>query len=242
MTQRLCFNKSILDPETGVSAISWNQFKQLLGVLEYGCTTRVMLLMLAYTGCRVSELEKFLVSDFVGNTVWWRPGKNQKGKRKETLPDCYLEELKFYRASHKVYGDKLFGAKASTFRTKFCRWRQQAGGEWLEKESIESNLGSNVPYKLKLKGFRKTFQTVLFKYYYEKYNDHNIALGFVSKRMRHSTVDMTLRHYIDNYEKIGVVEWVENFYCEKPSYECQTRLGEFEQYANPLEKRNRSHE
>ena len=222
------YTHSILDPEFDVQAISYQDFKKLFLHLPYGSVVRVMLLMLAFTGCRVSELGTMLASDVCDNCVFWRPGKNQKGRRKETLPCCFVQELLFYRASHKVDA-RLFGLTGNTFRRKFNMLRREVGGVWMEKtdKPVKNSAFPNMQFRLQLKGFRKTFQTVLFKYYLEKYGDAAVALEFVSKRMRHSCTHMTAYHYIENYEVIDVVSWVEQFFCQKPRLEHQSRLEEF---------------
>lgn len=218
----------ILDPEWIVTAIHWVDFKYLLERLPYGHPVRVMTLMLAYTGCRVSELSKMSISHFKGNSISWKPGKNQVGMRRELLPDSFIAELVFYRKANKTNSEQLFSFNHVTFRTYFNRLRKQIGGRWLDysEEALHVDPDRKM-YLLQLKGFRKTFQTVLFKYYMEKYNDAGVALEMVSKRMRHSSEQMTAYHYIENYKAIDVDSWVSAFFVRKPFLTAQSVLGEY---------------
>lgn len=232
---KLMWDKSILDPEWQVSAITWKDFSYLLSFLKYGSVERVMLLMLAYTGCRISELSIMETRDLNDLVISWRLGKNQVGRRKESLPESFVQELKFYRANNLTDSTRLFGVSHVTFRTRFNRLRKTVGGIWAEHSEDDLRADkTKKPYLLRLKGFRKTFQTVLFKYYIEKYGDAAVALEFVSRRMKHSSTHMTAYHYIENYEVINVVQWIECFFCEKPRLEYQARLEEYQKSTREL--------
>jgi len=52
--------------------------------------------MLALTGCRLAELNTMREEHLRGNIIFWQPGKNQKGWRREALPEWYLRELREY--------------------------------------------------------------------------------------------------------------------------------------------------
>lgn len=218
----------ILDPEVSLQAICYSDFKTLISSLGYATPVRVMLLMLAYTGCRVAELERMRYTDLVGNTIYWRPGKNQKGHRKETLPQSYINELNVYRADYPVAQGLVFGMRADVFRRHFNCLRKDVGGRWVLKTSEELNGPSrNKNYVLQLKGLRKTFQTILFRYYSQKYGDSMVALGMVAKRMRHAAKETTLHHYIEAHDKIEADRWEECFFSRKPSYEAQRKMWEY---------------
>lgn len=218
----------ILDLDLQALCVTWSEFKELLLKIPYGHPVRVMVLMLAYTGCRVSELDNMFMSNLSERTIRWRCGKNQKGSREETLPRTYFEELIHYRAHYRTDDQRVFGFSHITFSRRFNMARATIGGSWVEKGRGCTNGTKAYPhYRLQLRYFRKTFQTICFKHYYEKYNDASVALEWVSKRMRHSSEHLTAYHYIQNLDHLRVTEWLALFFNEKPSYEAQRRLTEF---------------
>lgn len=220
-------HESIIDPDFGVSCVPYDAFKELLPALPYGSVLRVMTLMLAYTGMRESELDKCYVNNLCGNTFYWCLGKNQTNKRprKEVLPECYVQELAYYRQTNRVSQDKLFGVSAETYRRYFNKHREIVGGAWKEKERLPTRREN---YVLLIKSFRKNFQTIIFAYYYQKYGDAGVALEFTAKRMRHSSKNITAYHYIENFEKVQVEKWLEHFFCYKPRSESQRLLLDYE--------------
>lgn len=224
----LNLGECILNPEWEVTAIRYKDFYDLLVNLPYGSAVRVMTLMLFYTGCRVIELNKMYLSNLSGNTIYWHPGKNQKGFRKETLPEKFITELKYYRSVERCNSTQLFGINHISYRTLFNKLRPDIGGAWMVKEGKISCDPSKTAWKLQLKGARKTFQTILFKYFMDKYQDAGVAMEMISKRMRHSSRHMTAYHYIENYEVLDVDRWIDEFFCDKPRLESQTRLMEWD--------------
>lgn len=182
--------------------------------------------MLALTGCRLSELNGMRISNIQGNIIYWRLGKNQKGWRKEALPDWYLKELQEYINTHRLKRDHLFGPSATSIRRYFNRdIRPYLGEEWQEKIS-HPGYTIDERYILQLKSFRKSFGTTIFWREYQKWEDAGVALEFTSKRMCHSTTHMTAFHYLRNFETTEVELW-DQFLSAKPVILEQRRVTDF---------------
>ncbi|MGV8169233.1 MAG: hypothetical protein ACP5N3_04220 [Candidatus Nanoarchaeia archaeon] len=185
-------------------AIPVREIHRVLEILPYASTSRVMFEMLAFTGCRLAELDNMRWSLLKEEWLYWKLGKNQTSYRKVKLPSQYIQELRDYRESHKVVADVLFGLTSDSFRRHFNRYtRGLIGDEWLLKSEFLKN-GFFVPeYKLQLKGLRKTYQTLLFKKELEKWDNPEVALQFTCKEMRHSSERITAYHYLVNFDSIG---------------------------------------
>lgn len=65
-----------------------------------------------------------------------------------------------------------------------------------------------MEYRYSWSGFRKTFQTLVFAYYWKKYQDSGVALEMVSKRMKHSSKGITAKHYIENVDSIQANQYL----------------------------------
>lgn len=79
------------------------------------------------------------------------------------------------------------------------------GYEWnLKRVILAKNNTFFKPYIYQLKGLRKNFQTLKFFQGYKKWNDAYIALECISKDMKHSTKNMTFRHYIENNDTLEI--------------------------------------
>lgn len=222
MSQRQTF---VYEPE--LIAITYEQFSQALARLEYGTTTRVGLQLLAATGCRISELDHFSPSHLLDGVLYWRPGKNQKGMRREQLPPALITELVEHRRRYRCSSEQLLNVSGTTFVRYFDRdARPVIGGAWSERGEIYLNgKGWAEGWRLHLKGFRKTFQTILFNYFYEKYGEPMIAAEWVAKRMKHTNPSITVKHYISDHERIGVGRWVA--WMETGSAPIQTKVLDF---------------
>lgn len=59
-------------------------------------------------------------------------------------------------------------------------------------------------YRYQLKGLRKNFQTLMFAEELAEWDDPQIALLKVSKRMKHSAEHITFHHYIEDMEALGL--------------------------------------
>lgn len=173
--------------------------------MPYASSNRVMFTMLFLTGCRLTCLDRMRLRNLHGEHLYWRPGKNQKGWRKERLPIEYLEELRAYRETHRVDQDRLFGIASETFRREFNRAsRPTLGPAWRRKRPVMRNERLDLEYVYQLKGLRKDFQTLDFKRNYDELCDAGLAIEMTSKRMRHSSTKITARHYIENFDALGV--------------------------------------
>ena len=184
--------------------IPFHLVDDMLAKMPYASMISVALKLLCYTGCRISELQNMKVSNIHENWIYWGCGKNQLGEtRKEYLPNYLLKEIQEYRKKHKVTSDGIICIKGKTLSRKFNdEYRPMLGKEWLEKTQDFTNKRCRMQYKYQLKGFRKNFATLLFIYYWRKYQDAGVGVEMTSKRMRHSCREITAYHYIETANQI----------------------------------------
>lgn len=215
------------EPGTMTSAIPYQAFRDLFNFLPRAHPVRVMVCMLALTGCRLRELDLMVTDGLVGNVLYWRLGKNQTGWRSEALPEWYLAELAEYHARHRTLLGRLFGPEAYTLRRYFNRdVRPYLSREWQAKARRPGFLGED-PYVLQLKGFRKSFGTTIFWREYQHWRDAGVALEFTSKRLKHSTTHMTAYHYLQHFGATQVELW-DQFLDARAVLEAQRRLADYE--------------
>lgn len=185
-------------------AVPFDRVLEAMGIMQYASDTRVMFQMLFLTGCRISELDNMQLSKLYGDVLYWHLGKNQRGFRKIRLPAYFIKELKEYRNTHRIYGDKLFGIEAHTFRMYFAHFIRPKLPNWQEKR-FKDRCGVLVPeYIYQLKGLRKDFQTLEFAKQLDKWKDASVALEFTSKGMKHSSTRITAKHYIENFDSLNI--------------------------------------
>ncbi len=210
-------------------AIPFEKVREAIDFMGYGSPERVMFEMLILTGCRITELDRMVISKIYGSILYWGLGKNQKSFRKEALTVSYLKELKYYRDHHRVYGNKIFGIHSHTFRRYFNRdVRPNLSKEWQEKTLFQKK-GALVPeYVYQLKGLRKNFQTLEFKKELEKWKDSGVALEFTSKKMKHSSKHITAYHYLVNFDTLGINNLSELEPSDLLKKTRQTRLMDFQ--------------
>lgn len=189
-------------------AIPFDNIQEVLDFLPRADPVRVMFKMAFLTGCRLAELNRMKTGMIQDGYIYWQLGKNQNGFRKEKLPADFLLELIEYRNTSKTYQSKLFHLSHDTMRRYFNRdVRPHLSHSWKEKR-LRPRAGKLVPeHILQLNGLRKTFQTYLFYHYYKKNNDAGVALELTSKRMKHSSKQMTAYHYIQNFEALNIEEY-----------------------------------
>jgi integrase len=207
-------------------AVPYSRFRELFHYLPRADPVRVMVLMLALTGCRLSELNRMTTDGLTGNVLYWRLGKNQQGWRSEPLPAWYISELAEYRATHRSALGRLFGPSAYTLRRYFNRdVRPWLSAPWQRKRAHPGYVGEE-PYELQLKGFRKSFGTTVFWREYQHWRDAGVALEFASKRLKHSTTHMTAYHYLQHFEHVEVELW-DQFLDAEAAPEAQRRLADY---------------
>jgi len=187
--------------------IPFNQVLEASRIIPYASDVSVMFKMLFLTGCRITELNSMKKSKLIGNVVYWPLGKNQRTWRKEILPDFYIKELMEYRATHRVYQDRLFGISHFTFKRYFNRdIRPLLPPEWHKKDLRINGKMCKWEYKYNLRGMRKSYQTLIFKQELDKWKDSHVAVLFTSKRMRHSSTHITAYHYLCNFDELKIAE------------------------------------
>lgn len=162
------------------------------------------------TGCRGKELDHTDPNKQSNGSIFWRLGKNQtKHFRKEHISEKWWAEYDFYRHKQGVPTKKLFHICNNTLQRYFNRdLRPILSAAWNEKIPVMRKNEICLEYRYQWSGFRKTFQTLLFAYYWTKYDDANIAMEMVSKRMKHSSTGMTVKHYIDDCDAINAKAYI----------------------------------
>jgi integrase len=195
-----------------ITAVPFPLIIEAVNYLPYGNPIRVSLELLFLTGCRLSELPRMRFNgtdSFIkGQWLYWRVGKNQRGQwRKEWLSEAYLKELLYYRQTHRVRDDYLIGIGWTTLRRYFNRdVRPNLSLRWREM-SLTPTRNKINNYKFMLKGIRKSFATLAFANEYLKWKDPTAALHFVSKKLCHSTIDITMHHYLNEFEALNMLEY-----------------------------------
>jgi integrase len=222
-------------------AIPYEEIIAATNNMTYGSIERVMFEALFLTGCRPSELDKFRTKGedcfLKGNWLYWKPGKNQKGWRKEYLPNYYLKELSYYKATNRVYLDFFFAAKEISFRAYFNKKiRPYLSESWQTRRM--TNVKWFKGYNLQLRGLRKSFITLIYANQLEKWKDPTIALDLTSKRLKHSTKNLTLNHYIKEFEHLNIDKWKESNPSEILALAGQRQLKNFEPNTKELNNQN----
>lgn len=181
--------------------------------MPWGSITRCMFEMAGIVGARISELDDMRYNDqkrcFVaGNYLYWRPGKGQRGWRKEYLPNYYLSELAYMRANNRMLGDRLFPVSSETFASYFNKKvRPLLGSAWNQKTLRAGRYGGKG-YLLELKNLRKTWATHTIFLENKKWDDWHTSIEIVSsQRMKHSKTFITVTFYLKNFSQINMVKW-----------------------------------
>lgn len=194
--------------DNGAQPIPYEDIIQAVKNMEYASEIRIMFEMKFLTGCRSKALDEMEYERIIGTTIYFRPGKNQKGWCSEELPQWYIEELKEYRLKHPMKKGKLFHIKSETMTHYFNRdIRPRLKGRWQEVRPIPVKGGFEYVYSLTLSGLRKSHKTLDFYKLYKEIGDASIAAELASKKFKHNTTRMTLHHYISLFNKEYLDHW-----------------------------------
>jgi hypothetical protein len=221
-------------------AIPYEKIIEVVEFLPYADTVRVMFMFSFLTGCRPSELDRMQYrgkdSFISGSHIYWRCGKNQKGQwRKEYLPEWFLRELLYYRQTHRVSDNSLFGINCGTYRRMFnVNVRPLLSKEWQIKENTPNRAGMRE-YLLQLKGTRKSFCILVFAQEMIKWKDDaTAALSFASARLKHSTTGVTVNHYLSSYRDLNINKWKGYTAGEILSLATQKHIEEYDPVMNMM--------
>lgn len=195
-----------------VKAIPFCEVKRLIEFLEYASAVRVMVSIAALTGCRMSELDCMTRNSIVASDrvyLVWRPGKGQKGQRKEALPRWFLPELDLYLKTHALIAKggseaPLFNFNHHSLRRYINQFvRPKVGGAWLTKTMNTRGSMNGSEYLYQLKHLRHNFATLDFARNIERWGK-DVAIEFTAKRLRHSSYKMTVGYYIESFEALRI--------------------------------------
>lgn len=190
-------------------AVPFDKINEARNFMTYSSVERVMFEMLIITGCRVSTLEKFKISQLYGEIMYFKEAKTNK-TRKTKLPQWFIDEIKKYREKNRCYEDKIFSINAKTFNRYFNRdIRPHLSKDWQRKRPILCGSANKCKYEyiLQLKGIRKSYATLEFNKQMRVWNDANIAAEFTAKKLRHSTKKITCMHYLQHYEGLNIPKY-----------------------------------
>lgn len=192
------------------------------------------------SGARLSEVKKMHLKARFGNFQAWKLGKNQTGMmRQEYFPDSLWTKILRGMDKDKHSSDLICDLEGKTILRYFNRdIRPHLSLEWRQKVRVLRNKGGSLSvgyeYKYQLKGFRKTFATLMFAYFWKKYGSADIALEKVSKRMKHNSKWMTMNHYVDMCRQIDAMKYCDQLPFEHLSGETQSNIADFMHLPNHL--------
>jgi integrase len=205
-------------------AVPFDEVRRLIEYFPYGTKYRVAIELIALTGCRLCEIERIGLRNFRGSVLVWKPGKNQKGYRKESLPKWFMDELDFYLRKNPHSYETLFPFNGDSLSRYVNKIRKHLGGGWnIRKERDDL---TNGHYIYMLKGLRHSFATVTFYKSFLKWGG-TLAVEKTAKKMRHSSYKITAQHYIDNMDDLKVNELHTLEIHRLLKEDLQTKLTEF---------------
>lgn len=214
--------------ESDTKAVPIPLLMRTIGSMPYGHRMRVWLRYLFYTGCRPCETEKAYLRNLLKQgCIWWYPGKRQKDPRKETLPADLIEEIDYMHRNNRCQYDRVFPFTGKSATRQFNKFWRPRMPEWNVKAEALTKNGFVQHFIFQIMGIRKTFATLWFYKYWKHYGDANVAMLMVSKKMRHSSVNMTAYHYIQECDRIEAHKYIHLLPHEITTHECQDLLIDF---------------
>ena len=209
-------------------AIPFEDVKEMVDYLPYGHKYRVALMLLTLTGCRICELDNMGINSIGCGFLYWKTGKNQKGFRKEDLPDWFMSELQYHIDNNHCSNNRLFDFKGNSFRRIFNKEiRPKLNSNWQIKYIKANKKYAVEEYAYQLKGLRHNFASLDFYNNFCKWGG-TVALEFTCKRMKHSSYKITCGHYIGGFDKLKIDQYkgctMSEILHNKIS---QRRIGEF---------------
>ena len=141
--------------------------------------------------------------------------------------EWFLKELDEYVKNHDFVNGRLFSFKHKTLNRYINMvMRPKIKGNWIIRRPSIKGSQTALDYKFQLKGLRHNFQTLDFASNLEKWGK-DMAIEFTSKRMRHSSYKITARHYIQNFEQLGIGRFKGRTMSDVFQGMSQTKLTEF---------------
>ncbi len=187
--------------------IPFDEVNRLVNTYPYGSKYRVILRWLAETGARPSEMSHRSLDEIHRGTWNWQPGKGQNGIRKEQLSESFWREFHTFLNNNSYRKHDVFGICANTFNRYLHKHRQLLGGEWMKQVPCWGQRGiSKLRYKYQVKALRHNFATLLFYQMWKKFGSAEVAALMVAKRMAHSSFKITVIHYVEDLEELGLNE------------------------------------
>lgn len=214
------------------SAIPYREIVELINKLKYGSVERVMVQMLFLSGSRITELDNMTVDNLINARgqfyINWKLGKTQRGTRTEKLDARFIQELKYYRDHSRVYGKKLFGVNSQTFMRYFNRdIRPILNKNWNSYIMVPDKKIMKLEHKYQIKGLRKSHSILKFAKRIKEFHDVTAATEFTCCDMKHSSKNITTRHYLKDYNAIEGDKYAHLDPIDVLGQATQTRLMDF---------------
>lgn len=191
--------------------IPFDDVKRLINFFPYADPKRIAIELLAVTGMRISELEHIFLTSFYKDSkgfvyLIWKPGKTQKGQRKELLPSWFIPELDKYIQTNQK-GLKLFNFEYKALSNYINHHvRKKLGGNWNTKRPTSRGNYGGIAYIYQLKNLRHNFATLDFARNLDKWGK-DMAIEFTCKRLLHSSYKMTAQNYIENFSDLNILKY-----------------------------------
>ncbi len=177
--------------------------KELIMYLPFGSSYRCAILILCVTGARLSELNAMGLKSLAYPYLVWKVGKNQRGYRKEILPEWAWNEVRAYLGAYPASPEHLFSFTGETLTSHFNRYiRPNLSSEWQEKRWSSGLIKQEYIYQLK--SLRHNYATAIFFAELNKWGSADLAISKTSCRMRHSSTRLTAERYLNDADTLGI--------------------------------------
>ena len=201
--------ESVLDYDFDSHAVSFANIRRIIGSFKYGHPRRLGFELLILTGMRESVMVDIGLHNFDGNIITFRPGKNQKGKpRRIALPIWFMNELAYYIHHNPHKQTKIFPFSSKSFERSWHNLRHQLGGVFEFKRPGFKAGWCRSEYLIQIKGIRKTYMVKRWYDLVPKFGKE-AAVHVVANEMRHSSVRITMVHYLKEFENIELARELE---------------------------------
>lgn len=209
-------------------AILFKHVRKALEFMPYGEPRRVALTWVALVGARICEIENLSLNNFMGQYCLWKPRKNQKGYRKEKLPEWFFQELEYMINRYPISNTQIFPFNAASLTRRFNKEiRPLLGEEWNKKHPVlMENCKIRLVYNYQLRMLRQNFCTHDYAKEIDNWG-YEVAIEKTAERMRHSSKKITAYHYVQNFDKLDIQRYKHFTMGEILKGSTQSKLLEF---------------
>lgn len=189
------------------AAIPYDEIRRAYNALQHDKLARLGFGLLFATGARITELDAFKGSLVKDGTLYWKPGKGQRGTRKARLDPRFTTDLETFQRRAGRRTPSLLGFQAESVVRAFHRARHLLGPAWLVKRPVLRKGRFGEAHTLTLAGLRKSYITLRFAQARQELGDTGLAVQAVQKELCHSSPNMTAYHYVRDVKKLQADRW-----------------------------------